>query len=133
MIRAWSIGFMILFSVDMMVVVATLINVYPQALMLLLRISPFVASFIAACLSPRKKIILGMSLAIPTAILGLLVNIAYQLFGKAVDFAGFTGGLILLAVSLVYGFILCSVGGVAGYCLAKIITTARKVTSDKKV
>ena len=131
MIRAWGIGFMILFIVDLMVVTATLINYYPRALMLLLRISPFAASFVAAYLSPRKKVILGMSLAIPTAILSLFVTVVYQLLDKAVDFAGFTGGLILLAVSLVYGFILCSVGGVAGYCLSRIITTARKIKGDK--
>ncbi|MGO9380137.1 MAG: hypothetical protein ACLPN1_13315 [Dissulfurispiraceae bacterium] len=133
MIRAWGIGFMILFIVDMMVVAATLMNFHPPALMLLLRISPFIASFVTAYLLPRKKFILGMSLAIPTAILSLVVTIVYQLLGRAVDFAGFEGGLILFAVSLAYGFILCSVGGVAGYFLAGIITTVRKNKGNKKV
>jgi len=133
MIKAWSIGFIILFIADMMVVVATLFNYHPRALMLLLRISPFVASFVAAYLSPRNKFTLGMSLAIPTAILGLVVTIAYQLFGKEVDFAGFQGGLILFAVSLAYGFILCSLGGVAGYLLARIVTTVRRNKGEKDV
>jgi len=133
MIRSWGIGFMILLILDMMVAVTTLINFHSLVLMLLLRISPFVASFVAAYLAPRKKFLLGMSLAIPTAILGLVVTIAYQLFGKAVDFAGFEGGLILLAVSLAYGFILCSLGGMAGYFMATIIATVRKNRGDKKV
>ena len=133
MIKAWSIGFIILFIADMMVVVATLFNYHPRALMLLLRISPFVASFVAAYLSPRNKFTLGMSLAIPTAILGLVVTIAYQLFGKEVDFAGFQGGFILFAVSLAYGFILCSFGGVAGYLLARIVTTVRRNKGEKEV
>ena len=74
-----------------------------------------------------------MSLAIPTAILGLVVTIAYQLFGKEVDFAGFQGGLILFGVSLAYGFILCSLGGVAGYLLARIVTTVRRNKGEKEV
>ncbi len=130
MIRAWGIGFMILFIADTMVAVATLINFHPRVLMLLVRISPLVASFVAAYLAPRNKFLLGMSLAIPTAILGLVVTIVYQLFGKAVDFAGFDGGLILLSVSLAYGFILCSLGGVAGYFMASIIAIVRKNKGD---
>jgi|ERR1700690_213325 len=133
MIKAWGIGFIILFIVDMMVFVATLINYDQRALMPLLRISPFVASFVAAYLSPRNKFTIGMSLAIPTAILGLVVTIAYQLFGKAVDFAGLQGGLILFAVSLAYGFILCSLGGAAGCFLARILTILRKNRGDTKV
>ncbi len=133
MIKAWGIGFIILFIVDMMVFLATLINYDPRALMLPLRISPFVASFVAAYLSPRNKCTLGMSLAIPTAILSLVVTIAYQLLGKAVDFAGFQGGIILFAVSLAYGFILCSLGGAVGCFLAKIITTVKKNKGDAKV
>jgi len=91
MIKAWSIGFIILFIADMMVVVATLFNYHPRALMLLLRISPFVASFVAAYLSPRNKFTLGMSLAIPTAILGLVVTIAYQLLARKWTLLAFKG------------------------------------------
>ncbi len=133
MLRAWGIGFMMLFIVDMMVVTGTLTNFYSQDLMLLLRVSPFVASFVAAYLSPRKKCIIGMSLAIPTAILSLMVTIAYQLLGRAVDFAGFEGGVILFGVSLAYGFILCTVGGAAGYFSARMITTVRKNRGAGKV
>jgi hypothetical protein len=130
MIRAWGAGFIILLIVDMMVVVATLIEVYPQALMLLLRISPFIAAFVSAYLSPRRKVIMGTSMAIPTALLGVLVTFAYQLFGKEVDFRGIAGSLIVFAVSLVYGAVLCAIGGIVGYLLSMKIMT-RKMNKER--
>lgn len=119
MIRAWVIGFMILLAVVMMVVIATLIEVYPRALLLLLQISPFVAAFVSAYLAPRKKIILGTSMAIPAAILSVAVTFAYQLFGKDVDFPGLRGGLILFTVTITYSCILCLLGSIAGNFLSK--------------
>ena len=119
MIRAWVIGFMILLAVDMMVVIATLIEVYPRALLRLLQVSPFVAAFASAYLAPRKKIILGTSMAIPGTILIVVMTFAYQLFGKDVDFPGLRGGLILFTISIAYGGILCALGGGAGYFLTR--------------
>ncbi len=127
MVRAWAVGFVILLTVDVMVVIATIIEVYPRVLWLLLQISPFVAAFISAYLSPRKKVLVGTSMAIPAAILGVVVTFLYQLFGKAVDFPGLKGGLILLEVSIIYGLILCVLGGTLGY----LITRKKAMTTER--
>lgn len=123
--RSWVIGFIILASADLIVVVATMLEIHPRVFWCLLQLSPFVASFVTAYISPRKKAVLATSLAIPSAGLGLVVTSAYQLSGKAVDFPGFEGGLILLEVSLAYAFVLCALGGVAGSFLSKRLTALR--------
>ena len=119
MIRAWFIGFLILLGIDLVFLVTSLFEISHRILWMLLQISPLIASFVTAYLSPRKQVLLATTLTAPTAFLGLAVTIIYQLLGKAVDFPGFKGGLILFEISLLYGFILCSLGGVIGYIFSK--------------
>lgn len=132
MSRAWVVGFMMLITVDAIVVIATLIEFYPRALLLLLQVSPFVAAFISSYLSPQKKIILGTSMAIPAALLGVVVTFMYQLVGKPVDFPGLKGGLILFEISLVYGLVVCTLGGILGYFVSKKRGKAQREGKKKK-
>jgi hypothetical protein len=62
---------------------------------------------------------LAISLAIPAAVLILVVNFIYQIFGEGVDFPGLRGGLILFTVTLIYNSVLCVLGGSAGYYLSR--------------
>jgi hypothetical protein len=87
-------------------------------MIVLLWLSSIAAAFISAYLAPQKKVMLGVSMAIPTTVLAVLLNSVYQLSGKAVDLAGFQGSVILAAVVLVESAILCSLGAFLGNYLS---------------
>ena len=92
---------------------------YSEPLVFLLWLAPLVAAFVSAYLAPRKKILLGMSMILPTTILAVTLNFVYQWLGNSVDFPGARGGLILFTTTLVYSGILCVLGTMAGVVFAK--------------
>jgi len=119
MLESWIKGFSFLVFVHIIFIVAIINEFAPKVLYLLLQVAPFFAAVISAYFASKNKILLATSLAIPTAILSLLVTISFQLFGHDVDFAGLQGGLILFFFSLVYASVLCLCGGFAGSFIAK--------------
>jgi len=92
---------------------------YSEVLVFLLWSSPLVAALVTAYLAPRKKILLGMSMVLPTMILAVTLNFVYQWLGNAVDFTGARGSVILFTTTLVYSGILCVLGSMGGVVLAK--------------
>ena len=118
MLRAWTYGLGVLLVVHGTWFVALQIGELPGAMVALLWLSSIVAAFISAYLAPQKKVGLGISMAIPTTVLAVLLNSVYQLSGKAVDLAGFQGGVILAVVVLVESAILCSLGAFFGSYLS---------------
>jgi len=58
-------------------------------------------------------------MAVPTAILAVLLNLVDQFLDKAVDLPGLQGGLIIFFVTLIYAGILSGIGGFMGYFLAR--------------
>jgi hypothetical protein len=65
--------------------------VFSTALLLVVRISPFVAAVASAYLAQQKKILIGISMAVPAAFIVLAVTGIYRLFGKPVDFQDSAG------------------------------------------
>jgi len=119
MIRAWALGIVILLVSDGVWLFALQSAVFSGELLILMQSSPFIAASTSAYLAPRKKIYLAISLAIPAALLILVMNFIYQIYGKGVDFPGLRGGLILFTITLIYSGVLCVLGGSAGYFLSK--------------
>ena len=85
-----------------------------------------IAAFVSAYLGPSHKILLGTSMAIPTALLAITLNSAGQFFGAAVDFPGLKGGFILFILVLISAALISVPGSVAAYALTK---KDRQITS----
>lgn len=119
MFKAWSAGCGIIFVAYAIWFALLQVGTYSELFILLLWASPFIGAFVSSYLGPSKKIWLGISMAVPTALLAVVFNSVYQLLGNAVDFPGFRGGLILFTTTLIYAGIISGVGGAAGYFLTR--------------
>ena len=119
MTGAWVVGVAILTAAYALWFIALQLKQYSQLLLYVLWLSPFLSALLCSYMAPQKRILLGSSMAVPSAFLALVVNSLYQALGNAVDFPGIRGGLILFATSLVYSAILCALGAVAGKVLAE--------------
>lgn len=80
--------------------------------------SPFIAAFVSAYPAPNNKLLLGISMALPTAFLSVALNYFYQAQGNSVDFPGSRGAMILFMATILYGGIPCSIGAVIGRALS---------------
>lgn len=119
MLKAWfaGVGIVVVGYVAWFIVLQT--SQYSAVLVFLLWLSPLVAALVSAYLTPRKKVLLGISMVLPTTVLAVALNLIYQWLGNAVDFPGLRGGLILFTTTLVYSSILCGIGSAGGVALAK--------------
>ena len=82
--------------------------------------APTIAAFVVGFLSPRRKILLGSSMALLAAVLAGLFNFVFQALGNAVDFPGIYGGLFIMGVTLVIHSIPCILGAGVGDYLASL-------------
>ena len=119
MSKAWCAGAAILILAHVAWHAAVQAGGYSGVLVSLLWLSPFVAGLVTSCFAPRRKIILGMSTAILSAVLVVAFNAAYQLLGHSVDFPGLSGGLILFSTTFVYAGAISAAGSVVGYLLTR--------------
>jgi len=87
--------------------------------MTFLWLSPLIAALVASYLAPRRKVLLGALMAFPAAILAVLLNSVVELFGRAVDLPGVTGGLTTFILTLAYASVLSVIGGLAGHLLSR--------------
>jgi hypothetical protein len=118
MLKAWSAGLGILVVAYAAWFAFLQVGKFSESSALFLWISPLIAAFVSSYLGPSRKIILGISMAFPSAILAVVVNSFYQLHDQAVDFPGFRAGLILFTLVLIYSALISVVGAVIGYFLA---------------
>jgi hypothetical protein len=94
---------------------------FSQTLFVLLWVSSGIAALMVAYFSPRRKIVMGLSLSVPTAVLIAVLNYGYQLTGHASDFPGIRGAVILLTMEFAWNAVICGIGAAAGYFLARAI------------
>jgi hypothetical protein len=94
---------------------------FSQALVILLWASSGIAALMVSYLSPSRKILMGLSLTVPAAVLIALLNYGYQLIGHTSDFPGARGAAILFTVALAWNAVICGLGAAAGYFLARAI------------
>jgi hypothetical protein len=119
MIWAWLLGVALLLATFALWLLLLRMEVFSQWALVLLWISPAVAAFVASYLSPSYKIILGSSMAIPTAVLAAALNWMLQIQGFAVDFPVPDGGLILFTVVLFGAVVLSTLGGMLGMAVSR--------------
>jgi hypothetical protein len=117
--KAWALGGGIVLVVNGAWFISLWVNKFSEVLMFFLWSAPAVAAFVTAYLSPRKKVLLGVSIAPLAVILVCTLNFAYQAFGHAVDFHGIRGGIILATITMVFDGVLCAIGATCGYLLTR--------------
>ncbi|NJO12216.1 MAG: hypothetical protein HC872_00680 [Gammaproteobacteria bacterium] len=114
MLKSWSLGTLVLMLVQGLWFGSVLTGSYSEFLVLLLWASPFIAALVTAYLSPARKMIMGMSMAVVAAVLVVVANAVFQAVGTPVDFPGAKGGLTLFAITLLYSAVGAVLGGAAG-------------------
>ena len=80
-----------------------------------------VCSLAGALVTPKKNILVGMSLAIPAALISAASNFVYELLGNAVDFPGMKYSLMLGLIALPWHLLLCTLGGVIAHFMTQPI------------
>ena len=80
---------------------------------------PGVASFASTYVAPKRKVLVGMSLALFGPIVAMIAAQAHQLLGIAVDrIAGVVG---MFAILFVYHAMSCTVGTAIGFAASRTI------------
>jgi hypothetical protein len=90
-------------------------------LAVLLWASPVAAAFLAAWLAERRRVLVGIVMALPATFAVLVTNAAAEWAGATVDFAGARGALALGSVALVWSAASALVGGVAAEAFARFL------------
>ncbi|MGD8358651.1 MAG: hypothetical protein PVG42_11395 [Lysobacterales bacterium] len=80
--------------------------------------SPLVAALVASWLTPRRKFLVGLSMAPIAAFLQVLSNGAFQALGRPVDFPGAEGGMLFFMLVLAGAAIPALVGTLVGMSLS---------------
>ena len=88
-----------------------------ELLRLLLLIAPSISAFVAAYLAPRRKVVVGLSMALYGAALGVLSSVGYESFGLHVDRLG--GLWATFVILIVYYLVLSLMGSAGGYFLSR--------------
>ena len=119
MIRAYAAGVVVLLITHGAWLVSIQSALYSTALLLVLWVSPVVASALVAYLAPQNKILLGTSIAVPAVLFATAINFIYQVSGHEVDFPGFRGSVILALIMLAADDVLSAIGAALGYFLSR--------------
>ncbi len=117
--KGFFAGITILLIVDSVWLLALSGVQVPAILILSAWAAPFFAALVCAVLAPRHKLKLAVLLAVPGAIFLAALNLAAESMGLPVDFYGFTGASLVLAISLVLNLVLCTIGGTIGSALRR--------------
>jgi hypothetical protein len=115
-LRAWGIGFGILFAVDIIWFISMQFKMFTMVFYYVGQIVPIVAAGISAHFAPRKKVLIGMSMAIPATIIMISLAVISQAFGNDIDFEGLNinDRMIITLITFIYSIIICTLGTVGG-------------------
>lgn len=117
-LKAMLWGVALLIVLNGAYLVAIQVELFSKLLLVISQISPLIAAAVAAYLAPRRRVIVGIAMAIPSVVLTVAVTVTYQLLGQPVDFPGLRGAWILIEITSLYSLFLCSLGGIIGSLLA---------------
>jgi len=87
-------------------------------LMLLLWLSPVIAAFVTAYLAPRKKILLGMSMAPLSLFFSIAFTFLFEALGERGDHFDALGTLMITVLAFVFYCGLCALGVALGCSLS---------------
>lgn len=118
MARAWAVGVAVLALAFGTWILLVRLEVFSYAAVIGLWLSPMAAGFTASYLAPFRKMLVGTSMAVPAALLAVLLNLLPQLSGEAVDLSGSEGSFVLFALTLIGSAALAAAGAGAA-CLLK--------------
>jgi len=117
--KAWGIGAAIVLIARVIFLATILLGDHaPPAIRVFALLSyyaPAGAAFVVGHLAPRRKFLLGLSMAVPAAILDGALNFGLPALGHPVDFLGVEAGTILVVIDLIFQGALCAVGAVLGW------------------
>ena len=119
-VKAWGLGAVIVCLAYATWFISLWANQFTEVLAFFLWGAPALAAFVTAYLTPRKKIIMGTSMAFLAASLAGILNFVCEALGRAVDFRGMT---ILVVIFLAFNGMLCIAGATCGYFLTRKSTS----------
>ena len=119
MVKAWVVGVGVLLAALLAWEALLQLEIFSQAMAIILWLSPGAAAFVAAYLAPTRKFLLGASMGTAMALLWVAFNAASQLWGKAVDFPGLGGAAILFMLTFAYATAVASLGALVGYFVTR--------------
>jgi hypothetical protein len=114
MLTAWLVGAGILTAVFAAWSLFLQLQIFSKLLLAVLWVSPVVAAFVTASLSPTHKVRLGLTMAALAALLATALNWIHQMRGIDVDFPGLRGSFILFTLVLAGSAVLSILGGITG-------------------
>ncbi len=115
--KAVLAGVGVLFLAQVLYVLVLVKVSYHEILRSMLLGAPAMAACMAAYLSPSRKMLIGLSMALCGAVIGLLSAMGYEYFGLHVDRIG--GPLATFAILLAYYVALSVAGSVVGIALSR--------------
>lgn len=94
-----------------------------ESLRVVLLFFPSLAALLVAYLAPRRKILVGISMAVWGALIGTIATSIYDHLGVPVDHIG--GPFSLFLILLAYQLAFCTVGSIAGYLFWRFASRER--------
>ena len=127
MLRAWILGFSLLLAVYLAWFLYVYFGWFPRMqnantgdkVFWIVCLFPGVSAMLSSLIAPRRKLIIGMSMAISGAVLVTLINYATELSGIAMDYFGVKSGIELFVLIVTWNLIPCALGTAVGTSLAK--------------
>jgi len=118
--KAWLIGVALLLLAQVVWFGLLATGMFSRTAGILMLSAPGAAGFITAYLAPKRKILLGVSLAFPGAMIVSMVNWAYEAAGHAVDFSGIRGLVDLSVLTFLQDLVLCLIGASVAWFTVRI-------------
>lgn len=115
MSRALIFGLAILVAVNVLWFVAQELELFSPRLALVVWAAPLAAAALVSYFAPRRKLVLGALMTIPSVLSPLVFHGLYQLRGNKVDFPGFDGAVNLAVIITPFTLLLCGGGALIGW------------------
>jgi|SRR5687768_9544676 hypothetical protein len=119
MFRALICGVAILVAASVLWFVGLKLETFQPALALFIWAAPFASAAIVSYLAPKRKLLLGLSMTIPSVLSPLAFHALYQLRGNPVDFPGLDGAMSLAAIITPFTLLLCGGGALIGWMVSR--------------
>jgi hypothetical protein len=126
LLGAWVLGVAIILAAYGVWFLSLYLHQFSGILMLALWCAPAIAALVCAYLSPYRKIMMGTSMAIPTAVFAGILNFVHERLGYPVDFPGYQGSIILVIITLFWSTLLCAMGSVLGLATRNALSKAKQ-------
>jgi len=111
-VKALGLGAVVLLTANIAWLISLQCHIYSIALMYMQWLAPVFAALLTSYQSPRKKILLGLSMMVPATVFGTAIVAFY---GDASDFPTIRGLVNFFWISIVSNTFLTALGACFGY------------------